>query len=669
MSDKKQRMPAGPVWEKAKAEKNWLLYRLEQGNAPDKLAKKPTVDGTTVADRDAAATLTFDEAIAQAASRNLMSGAQEGSPGWVGIGYFPRVGAAMRAFDFDDCVSPEGTISPEVTEILAARETFAELSISGRGVRLWAAPAGDPRDDRGTEKAGFGMSGVGGKFFTFRGEALEDAPLEVCPAPQALARVFERTSADTTETRRTGEWEGPLEDIDEAGTKARLRDALSAGGTLARRWEGDRSDLADTSRSSLDLAVISCLVRAGFSFSEIVHLMLHCYEEDSAAVDDWRKGNERQMRRAYERARLPSTDEEFEPVDLPSVTGGTVASAWLDPDDLIEPDLSDFWRVEDMMPLEGIGVLYGAPGCGKTFLALDVALSVAVGRSWMGREVEQCPAVYVASEGGRQAARNRIVGWRQENHVQDISGFECLIANFTLTSGASEFLSTIEARGVQPGFVVIDTLNQNFGGGDENSSQDMGRFVASIKQVQRALNCFVLVLHHSGKDSSRGARGHSALFAALDYEAKIEGEAGGPKVLSVSKNRDGPEGASLGFELKTITLGISTKGRRVTTCVAVPADRALADGARVTALKRRSPAQVFALDLLERHEGAVREFPEARRYRLSEWTAAVRRNGEAEGVKIPPSDKSLHQSLRKLLRDGLVLEHDDGTLSPSPISD
>ena len=68
--------------------------------------------------------------------------------------------------------------------------------------------------------------------------------------------------------------------------------------------------------------------------------------------------------------------------------------------------------------------------------------------------------------------------------------FECLAANFALVKGETNFLEALADRGVRPGVIIIDTLNQNLGGGDENNSQDMGRFVAAVKGIQREFGCF-----------------------------------------------------------------------------------------------------------------------------------------------------------------------------------
>lgn len=307
-----------------------------------------------------------------------------------------------------------------------------------------------------------------------------------------------------------------------------------------------------------------------------------------------------------------------------------------------------------------MGVAFGPPGGGKTFMSLDLSLSIATGRPWMGKETEKRTVVYIASEGGRRSAANRIIGWRREHGVTDTSNFECLPANFTLSKGAADFLKALAARGVRPGFVVIDTLNQNLGGGDENSSQDMGSFVAAVKSIQREFGCFVLVVHHSGKDQTRGSRGHSSLLGAVDLEVEIAGN-----IFEITKSRDGPDGEKIGFELKQITLGQSPKGRNVTTCVALSSTAPVAEAARAKALTNKSDTQKMALKVLERCVSASQDFG-GKLPTFDEWKNEVKKeiSQGPDGEDI--DTRNLGTSIKRLCKgpNPLVRINPDGFVEP-----
>lgn len=668
--------PTGEVWERAKAERNWLLFLLqtEVRDGKEKLAKKPTLDGCTVVDRQEAARHTFDDAMAAACAQNMLADVTSGKPGSVILGYFPRPGAAMYGLDFDNCLDPKtGEVTDaNVAQILGTAESYTEISPSGTGLRIWIATPSDGRAIKRRvahlpRRAGMETSGIGGNAFTFTGRQFPGAPNQITPAPRSFDAVMkaaeESRSASVAESR--GAWDCPLEDIHPDDVRAKLSKALDDDQTLSRRWAGVLDGMSDQSRSAVDLAIIGLLKRNGFSFSEVVHCMLAEYSGESRAADNWRDGNERDMRRCFGRSGGPTAEEEFEPVKL----GAPGTIDWIEHDERATADLEEFWRVDELLPFEGMGVLYGPPGCGKTFLALDLGLSVATGRQWMDQAVEQCAVVYVASEGGRRAARNRIVGWQYETGVFDTPAFECASANFALPASAAPLIAAIKDRGVMPGLVIVDTLNQNFGGGDENSAQDMGQFVTQVKKIQRDLGCFVLVLHHSGKDASRGARGHSTLLGAVDFEATIEtgNSADGTTTRSfkVTKNRDGLSGHAIGFRLKRVALGQSTKGKEVTTCVALATGsrsaqaRAAAEG-RKKAVAGRSAQQVRALEILERHESLVLDFSEhVSRWSFADWVQEyireVRKNS-SWGLPVP-SRSNATAALRNLIDKGVPAAH------------
>jgi RecA-family ATPase len=79
-----------------------------------------------------------------------------------------------------------------------------------------------------------------------------------------------------------------------------------------------------------------------------------------------------------------------------------------------------------------------------------------------------------------------------------------------------KFTESVAAEQLVPALIVIDTLARNFGGGEENTSQDMSRFIDSGDKLRKDFSASVLVLHHPGKNTEKGARGHSALLAGVD---------------------------------------------------------------------------------------------------------------------------------------------------------
>jgi hypothetical protein len=175
------------------------------------------------------------------------------------------------------------------------------------------------------------------------------------------------------------------------------------------------------------------------------------------------------------------------------------------------------WLIEGMIAVEALAVLYGEPGIGKTFLALAWALSVASGRRWLGRAVEQGKVVYISFE-GVSAFSARIDAWQRQGGVSEDE-----LSNIFFIAEAEQFRdarqktrlrATFAAR-PRPRLIVIDTYARAFAG-DENSAKDTGDFIAFMDELRILTGATILLVHHSGKDIDRGERGSSALRGAAD---------------------------------------------------------------------------------------------------------------------------------------------------------
>jgi hypothetical protein len=94
---------------------------------------------------------------------------------------------------------------------------------------------------------------------------------------------------------------------------------------------------------------------------------------------------------------------------------------------------------------------------------------------------------------------------------------------------------------------------------------------SSIATVAEKTGTFVLVVHHSGKDSKKGARGHSSLRAAVDTELEVKAE-GETQILKVTKSRDGLTGKEYAYKREVIVVGTDADLEDVTSCVAISID-------------------------------------------------------------------------------------------------
>lgn len=222
-----------------------------------------------------------------------------------------------------------------------------------------------------------------------------------------------------------------------------------------------------------------------------------------------------------------------------------------------------------------LSVIYGESNVGKSFLALDMAMHVAAGaENWHGHRVgkDAGPVVYVAAEGGR-GITNRLVALRQEKPaLAAAAGHRLLLLPTALDlcgdGDADALVTALKAAlgETAPGLIVVDTLARSMGGGDENSGQDMGRLIRNADLIRVATGAHVLLVHHAGKDTAKGARGHSSLRAALDTEIEIIRE-GGSIIANTRKQRDMEGGKLLTYRLRGVRLGTDADGEDITSCV------------------------------------------------------------------------------------------------------
>lgn len=223
------------------------------------------------------------------------------------------------------------------------------------------------------------------------------------------------------------------------------------------------------------------------------------------------------------------------------------------------------WRVRGVLPAVGLAGLVGPSASGKSFLAFDLVAAIASGKRWFDCRVEAAPVVYAALE-GEAGFKLRAQAWETHRGRALPDAMRMMLQPFTLTSpqDVTDLAAVVPAGAV----VVIDTLNRAAPTADENSSSDMGQILQAAKRLQDLTAGLVLVIHHTGKDVSRGMRGHSSLFAAMDAVVEVSRD-GDRREWKVAKSKDGQDGDAHPFKLQIETLGADDHGDPITSCVVV----------------------------------------------------------------------------------------------------
>ena len=221
------------------------------------------------------------------------------------------------------------------------------------------------------------------------------------------------------------------------------------------------------------------------------------------------------------------------------------------------------WRVRGVLPAVGLAGLYGPSASGKSFLALDMAAAIAEGRRWFDCRVEAAPVVYAALE-GEGGFKLRVAAWEAHTGRALPDGLSMVLQPFKLTEpqDVADLAAVVPAGAV----VFLDTLNRAAPTADENSSKDMGEILSAAKLLQSLINGLVVLVHHTGKDATKGLRGHSSLFAALDAAVEVSRD-GDRREWKVAKSKDGQDGDAQPFKLQIETLAIDDHGEAITSCV------------------------------------------------------------------------------------------------------
>ena len=298
-------------------------------------------------------------------------------------------------------------------------------------------------------------------------------------------------------------------------------------------------------------------------------------------------------------------------------------------------DVAVRWLIKDIVPAESFMALYGRPGSYKSFVALYLSYCVATGAEAFGKPSVQGVVVYIAGEGGAGLKR-RWDALRLHHEVEGETPVYFIKAQLNLRStleDAEAVIVAIRELAVVPSLIVVDTFARIFAGGEENSAKDVGEAVSVLGYLQEQMGCGVMIVHHAGKDESRGMRGSSALLGAVDLELeckKISSDTSTERVgqLTITKQKDGEDGILLGY--KMIVVPLSNIDPEATSLAVEPAESSDITKARGAGDRNKlNASETIALKSLVMAIAEAGEFP------------------SVAGVHIPVSTKCVNVNVWK----------------------
>jgi hypothetical protein len=509
---------------------------------------------------------------------------------FAGLGFVVTGLPEFTFIDIDNCIDEAGAFSARAIEIIAAVASYTEISPSGRGLRIVARGA-SPEDwnnhDLGVEV----YAGHAARFLTITGDACSDgvAIRDITEATQAELRSrYGKSSAPRLTVIPGGVppmpevWpEVVMPDIDTldlpADTLAFLLEGLDDGdGSAAVHAAGVRLYSLGLS----DQMVLSTLVN---SHAMDVAMRHRGDNEIRATQYLWVEHCVKAKPKATTREEILAMFDDLGPPPGEN-PGNPGENPGVEPRIGVAPKAERFrietapefavrrkstWLCKGIVPHATLGVIYGASGSGKTFLAFDLIATLTLGRDWRGHRTPRPIApLWIAAE-GVEDMRKRLTGACQHMGVAlaDLNmRFIGEAPNFLEEIDVKALLAQIKKQGSGFDVIIIDTLAQVMPGGNENSGEDMGKVLGYCKAISRATGAMVILIHHSGKDESKGARGWSGLRAASDFEIEVL-RLDDDRVATVTKMKGGLDGGEYGFELLTVVVGQDDDGDDETTCV------------------------------------------------------------------------------------------------------
>jgi hypothetical protein len=587
----------------------WLCWRFEQHEGETKARKVPYYvsgirrHGKQGSPQDRAALATFMEARDAAATKGYDG---------IGIAMLPDFG--LTALDFDACLDADGHAPPEI--IAAIVSTYAEYSPSNRGIRAFVmGNLGNHKSHADPATGRYGIETFASTgFVTVTGRVLPG--VELCGYEDTIGEptdALKALCASRFGDNRPGQLP-PDEDDPFPNFAPKLHLSVDTMESMLEALDPDmgRDDW----------------IRVGMALH-------HETEGDDTGFeiwDEWSSGG----------GKYPGADElryQWESFNRPSsrrpVTAATLkmlakAAGWADRADktpipetpagpaqvgakprfgvVTAEDLAARptppWLIKNVLPKADLGIVFGASGSGKSFLALDLGAAVARGADWRGCRVKPGRVVVIAAEGGGGVGK-RLKAYAQHSGtpIGDLNvGVIPAAPNFMERDDIKDVVTAIRASGGAD-LVIVDTFAQVTPGANENAGEDMGLALRHAQVLHDALGAMILLVHHSGKDATRGARGWSGIKAAADVEIEVTRHESGQRDLRISKMKDGEDGLAWGFGLTVVPLGRDADGDEITSCVVVPADLPVtgleeAPSERV-ALKRFGRVAAHVLDMIE----------------------------------------------------------------------
>lgn len=471
-----------------------------------------------------------------------------------GVGVVLVKGGKLIGIDLDACILHDG-IAPWAREIIELGETYAERSPSGRGIRLFAR--GQLENDKAIAAKDAGVEVYSwGRYLTVTGDHIEGTPTEIREAPKMIARLLARVEewkaakqpiALPASPKGEGDFFRRVNDLALHnlelwvprlfGSEARYQSGTGAYRVSSKSLRRDlQEDLSIAPNGIVDFGVHDMGDRRGGKRSPIDLVMEHAGEDLQPAAFwlcrhigrspeslGWKPDGHSQLDVSSYVASVASkpeavTEQVTARTGLRTVVASTLA------DERVEPRR---WHVPDLIPACTVTLLGGDGAAGKSLLALQLAVSTAIGGKWIARDVAAGRALYLSAEDELKEVHRRLADICRAGGFGVDALSELMIV--PLAEERDAVIAAPERSGLikptalwaaieavvdneRPALIVLDTLADLFAG-EENSRTQARQFIQLLRGMAISREATIVLLAHpslSGMASGSGTSGSTA---------------------------------------------------------------------------------------------------------------------------------------------------------------
>ena len=496
-------------------------------------------------------------------------------PAYAGIGFVFTADDPFVGVDLDNCFDESGNLRDDARRAIDELQSFTEKSPSGKGLHIICKGELPPgkRTDHRLGREVYDKN----RFFTITANVVEGLGT-VKKGGAALKALYsdwfgQSASSDTSHTVGDLDWDdgAPRVSLDDMRISEHVKTLIRTGkGPLAKDYLKHGSDEVD--RSEALYKACQEMVSAGVNKESILTVLTdENYFLGAAPLAESRANGNREKGKKWlwkyplakalaESQNIVNLFDDLPPLERSERAPVRPGFRFISGAELVKGVPPTEWLIKDIIETNTMGEIFGDPGAGKSFVALDMACCIATGEGWQGSPVKQGAVFYIAGE-GHKGIRRRLLAWEKHRGVKIPEKIYVSTTAVPLTEDEavqtviSEIKKMIALHG-NPALIVVDTLARNFGGLNENDNKDMGIFVQHLDRLKFELDTTILVVHHTGQGNKDRSRGGSSFFGAVDFAYLVEKRLGEVIALKGKKAKEDEDGKPpLLMRLHSVDLG------------------------------------------------------------------------------------------------------------------